>query len=179
MDAPTLLHRLLRLDAVACMAGGAAVAAASGLLAPAIGLGTPWPVVVAGVALVVYGEVQWALARGRGDGHPSRRAVGSLVAADLVFAAVLLEIALTDPFGADVWARWTLAAAADTSAVMGLAKWYGVSRRTGRTSAARVRTAPPRTEGVDQVSGTTAMATSSTMAAGSNRPETPKSAIGG
>lgn len=179
MGTSTFLHRLLRLDAVACMAGGAAVAAASGLLAPALGIGTPWPIVAAGVALVVYGEAQWAIARNRGEGRPSRRAVGALVAADLGFAAVLLDIALTDPFGADAWARWAMAAVADVSAAVGVAKWYAVSRRTGRTSADRGRTTPPKTDGVGQPSGTTAMAMSSTMAAGSNRRETPKSAIGG
>jgi hypothetical protein len=115
------LTRLLRLDAVANIAGGAGLALASGLLAPALGMSSPWPLVAVGVALAVYGELHLMVA-----GDPTRRGVTALIAADLLFAAALLDIAVTDPFGAGAWARWLLAAVADLSAVVGLAKWYGL-----------------------------------------------------
>jgi hypothetical protein len=117
------LTRLLRLDAMANLAGGAALAAASALLAPALGLDNPWPLVALGVALVVNGELNLKAAR-----EPSRRGVGLLIAIDALVAAAVLDLAITDPFGADPWARWALAAMADLSAVVGLAKWYGVRR---------------------------------------------------
>jgi ABC-type sulfate transport system permease component len=117
------LTRLLRLDAVANLAGGAGLAAASGLLAPALGLTAPWPLVAVGVALVAYGELQWVVAR---RAEPGKRAVGAVIAVDLLFAVAVLDLALANPFGADPWARWLLAAVADLSALVGLAKWYGL-----------------------------------------------------
>jgi hypothetical protein len=125
------LSRLLKLDAVANIAGGVGLAAASGLLAPALGLTAPWPLVAVGVALVAYGELHWAVAR---RGEPGRRAIGAFIAADLLFAAVLVDLATANPFGADPWARWLLAAIADLSALVGLAKWYGLRRLRPATS---------------------------------------------
>jgi hypothetical protein len=123
------LTRLLRLDATANVAGGAALAAASVLLAPALGLDNPWPLVAVGVALVVNGELNLKVAA-----HPSRRGVASLIAIDLIFAAAALELAVTDPFGADSWARWFLVAVADLSAIVGLAKWYGKRLSLGQSA---------------------------------------------
>jgi hypothetical protein len=121
------LTRLLRLDAVANIAGGAGLALASGLLAPALGMSSPWPLVAVGVGLALYGDLHLIVAR-----NPASRAVTALIAADLLFAAAVLDIALTDPFGADTWARWLLAAVADLSALVGLTKWYALRRAAGQ-----------------------------------------------
>jgi hypothetical protein len=129
MDKQLFLNRLFRLDGVANLAGGAALIAASTWLAPAIGLTTAWPLILLGLALVAYGEVHWAIAR---RSQPQRRTMATLIALDLVFAAAMLDLAITDPFGADPWARWLMAAAADMAAIAGLAKWYGARPLTTR-----------------------------------------------
>lgn len=73
------LSGFLRLGAAACVAGGALPTAASGALASPPGFG---------VALIIDGDLQWIAAR---QVAPSSGLVRALTAADLLFAAVVLQ----------------------------------------------------------------------------------------
>lgn len=115
------LTRILRLDAGANVLAGLVLLAAAGWLADPLGLGTAWPIRIAGVALVVYGVENLAVAR-----RTSSAGLTGLIVVDLVFAAAALAVAVADPTGAETWARWALVAVADLSAVFGIAKILGL-----------------------------------------------------
>lgn len=130
----TTLTTVLRLDAVANVLAGIVLVAASSWLAQPLGLGSAWPVVVGGLALVAYGVENQLVAR-----RPSSTGLTALITVDLAFAAAALAVALADPTGAETWARWALAGVADLSAMFGIAKVVGLRSlsRTGSLSPAR------------------------------------------
>lgn len=128
------LTTVLRLDAAANVLAGIVLLAAGGWLAGPLGLGSAWPVVVGGLALVAYGAENQLIAR-----RPSSTGLVALIAVDLGFAAAALAVAVADPTGAETWARWALAGVADLSAVFGIAKAVGLRSRSraGAPSPAR------------------------------------------
>lgn len=115
------LTRILRLDAAANVVAGAGIVAASGWLAGPLGLGSGWPLLVVGLALVAYGMENLAVSH-----RTSAAGLTALIFVDLTFAAVVLGIAIVDPTSAETWTRWSLAAVADLSAVFGIAKFVGL-----------------------------------------------------
>lgn len=119
------LTRILRLDAAANVLAGLVLVAAAGWLAEPVGLGSGWPIRIAGVALVVYGVENLVVARRTSSGTSSAGLTG-LIVVDLVFAAAALGVAVADPTAAETWARWALVAVADLSAVFGIAKIVGL-----------------------------------------------------
>lgn len=138
MDRQRFLTRVLRLDAVSCVFGGVAVAITSGDLATAVGVHRGWLGSLGGV-LVVYGLCNWMTARA----STPRRAVQGLVVADLAFAAAMVGLALTNPWGGDTWVRWLMATVGDASVVIGMVKWYGLRGDATAVSAADVRAPAP------------------------------------
>lgn len=123
---PSVLRRVLRFDAVFSTLSGVALIALAGVIDSGFGLGTPWGLVALGVVFVVYGDVNLLISR---PAVPEGRAVAALIAADLLFAAVLVDLAVTNPSGADAWARWVMVASADAAATVALAKWRGLRLR--------------------------------------------------
>ena len=125
---PSVLRRVLRFDAAFSTLSGVALIALAGLIDSGFGLGTPWVLVALGVVFVAYGDLNLLISRPE---VLSGRAVAGLIAADLIFAAVLVDVAVTNPSGADTWARWVMVASADAAATVALAKWRGLrlSRR--------------------------------------------------
>jgi hypothetical protein len=113
----TTLITMLRLDAAFNLAGGAALLAAAGWLAPPVGIQTAWPLRLLAVALLVNGVEILVVSRRRTGGG-----LAALAAADLGFAAGVLALATVDPTGAAGWVRWTLAALGVMSIAMALVK---------------------------------------------------------
>lgn len=120
MNADTLT-RILRFDAAANVLAGAGLVVAGGWLAAPVGSGSSWPIRLAGLALVVYGVENLLVAR-----RTTTAGLTSLIVVDLVFALVVLGIAVADPTSAETWARWAMAGIADVSAVFGIAKFIGL-----------------------------------------------------
>ena len=126
------LPLVLRVDAVANIAGGVALAVLSGWLAPLAGLTTTGPVLVLAAVFVANG-----IANAVVDRRPTPAGVGGLVAVDLAFAVAAVGVALADPTAAEPAVRWAMAAVGDLSAVVGLAKlWTLRAARRGSQGSA-------------------------------------------
>ena len=117
------LPAVLRLDAAANALAGIGLVAGAGVLHAPLGLDAAWPVVVAGLALAVYGLENLLVAR-----RPTTAGLRALIAVDLGFAAAVLAVAVADPTGAETWLRWSLVAVADLSAAFGVVKLLGLRR---------------------------------------------------
>ncbi len=111
---------MLRLDAAFNLAGGAALLAAAGWLAPHVGISAAWPLHLLAVALLVNGVENLVVARRRTAGR-----LAALAAADLGFAAGVLALATVDPTGAASWVRWTLAVLGAATIAMASVKLAG------------------------------------------------------
>lgn len=120
---PSVLARVLRFDAAFSTLCGVALIALAGVIASGFGLATPWGLVALGVVFVAYGDLNLLISRTE---RLSGRAVVALIAADLIFAAVLIGVAVANPSGAETWARWVMVASADAAATVALAKWRGL-----------------------------------------------------
>lgn len=131
------LTRILRLDAAANALAGAGLVLAGAWLATPLGVGSAWPIRIAGIALAVYGVENLLVAR-----RLSHAGLTALIVVDLAFAIVVTGIAVADPSAAETWARWALVAIADISAVFGIAKIVGLRDVLGLRNRTRHRSAP-------------------------------------
>lgn len=129
------LTTLLRLDAAANVAGAIALFAAAAWLAGPIGLGSTWPLWLVAVLFVVNGIENALVAR-----RTTTAGLTGLVAVDLVFAIAVLGIAVTDPTGAETWARWGMAGLAGITAAVGIAKVVGRRSLSTRQRTAELST---------------------------------------
>jgi hypothetical protein len=116
----TTLITMLRLDAAFNLAGGAALLATAGWLAPHVGIHAAWPLRLLAVALLVNGVENLVVSRRRSAGG-----LAALAGVDLAFAAGVLTLAAIDPTGAAGWVRWTLAALGVASIAMASVKLAG------------------------------------------------------
>ncbi len=126
----TVLDRIstalvLRLDGAVNVLGGLAVVAAAAPLAAPLGLDAAWPLRLLGAALVAYGAENLLVART--DGHGGTAA---LALVDVLFGVSALVVAVADPTGAEVVARWVVGAVGAASLTVGVVKVL-LARRTG------------------------------------------------
>lgn len=120
---PGWLRPLLRVDAVGSVLIGLALAIASGRLVPALALGSAVPILVVAGLLVVNGPVNAVAAR-----RLTRSALVGPIAIDTGFGLAMLAVAIADPSGAPLWARWAVALVALTSFDLAAAKAWGRTR---------------------------------------------------
>ncbi len=120
---PGWLRPLLRVDAVGSVVIGLALAVAAGWLQPALALGSWVPILVVAGLFVVNGPVNAAAAR-----RLSRTTLLGPIAIDTLFGVAMLAVAIADPSGAQVWARWAVAIVAVASFDLAVAKAWGRAR---------------------------------------------------
>jgi hypothetical protein len=127
---------VLRIDAAANLAAALACLVAAGPLADVLRLDAAWPVVALAVVFAANGVACWRAAAAAGQPDPS--ALRRLAAVDVVFAAAVGLLALTDPTGMASGTRWALGGLADLTLVVGAAKLL-TSRGARLPRAATVR----------------------------------------
>lgn len=131
-DPARLAAGLVRVDAAATALLGVALLAATRPLASAAGLEDPAPLVGLATVLIVHAILFWRAAAGGPTATVLR--VGGAI--DLVFAAIVLAVAVVDPWGATATVRWSTAGLADAVLVIGAAKLL-LAPRVARSSTAR------------------------------------------
>lgn len=120
---PRWLQPLLRIDAVGSVVIGVALVVAAGTVQGRLGLGSIAPIVLLGALFVVNGPVNGVAAR-----RLTRASLVGPVTIDAVFGVVMLAVAIADPSGAELWARWGIAAVGVLSLDLAVAKAWGRTR---------------------------------------------------
>ncbi len=120
-----LVRRVVALDALVNVAGAGVLWAGVGAWKSAFGLTTALPVIALSVLFFVNGIECWTTARRE---HLAPAWLWGLAAVDGAFGAFGLLVAASDPTGADMWARWLLAAVADAALIVGAVKGYAAYR---------------------------------------------------
>lgn len=121
----TFLRKALRADAILNIAGAVVLVAGAPTWASVLGLDQTWPIFAFAVLFLVNGTEIWMTSRSE---RLNAGWLWGLAAVDFAFTAFALAVAVTDPLGAETWARWTLALIGDAAAVTGILKSYGASR---------------------------------------------------
>lgn len=109
----------VRLDGIANVLAGVALAVLAAPAAEVLGLDATWPMLLAAAGLVGFG-VEHLVTASRGTGH----VIPWLVAGDVTFAVAVVALAITNPFEAGTGARWVLAGLGDLALTVGVAKLW-------------------------------------------------------
>lgn len=120
-----VIRTVVVVDAIVNILAAAVLFAGATAWKSAFGLETSIPVVVLAVVFLVNGIECWIT--GRRDTMTST-SLWVLAGVDVAFALFALVVAVTDPTGAEVWARWAMAAIGDAALVVGAIKAYGAHR---------------------------------------------------
>lgn len=119
---PRWLAATYLIDGAGSLLLGVVLLVLPGWLATGVGVG-PAPIRVLGAVFVVNGLV---------NGHAARRmtrvAMVPPVVIDAVFGIGVLVVAVTDPLGAELWARWLLGVTGMLSLDLAAAKALGRAR---------------------------------------------------
>ena len=124
----SMIRRVLAFDALLNIGGAMVLWVAASAWATALGLDSTLPIVVFGIVFLVNGIECWVVSR-RETMSPAW--LGVLAAVDFAFVVFALAVAVTDPSGAEAWARWTLAMVAGGALLTGIVKLYGTLRLPG------------------------------------------------
>lgn len=119
---------VVRLDGIANLVAGIGLAVLAAPAADALALEATWPLFVAAAGFAVFG-IEHLVVAARGAGEM----VSRLATIDVLFAAVVLAIAIANPTGAGTGARWVLAMLADLAVTVGAVK-YWLQRKGARVA---------------------------------------------
>ena len=120
---PRWLRPLLRIDAVGSVVIGLGLVAVAGWLASPLGLASSLPILIVAGLFILNGPLNAVAAR-----RLSRTRLLGPIAVDALFGLVMLVVAVADPAGAQLWARWAVAVVGVLSLDLAAAKAWGRAR---------------------------------------------------
>ena len=118
---PRLLRRTLRANALVSTVNGIACLIGAGFLASLIGIGSPVPIFVLGLGLLVFALIVFNVS----TQHPiNRRTIHLIFIGDVVWVVASVIVLVFDPFAFTTAGRWLVVATGDI--VLGFAILEGV-----------------------------------------------------
>lgn len=110
---------VVRLDGIANLVAGVGLAVLAAPAAQALALDATWLMFLAAAGFAVFG-LEHLVVASRGAGQM----VSRLAAVDVLFAVVVLAVAIANPTGAGTGTRWVLAILADLALTVGALKYW-------------------------------------------------------
>lgn len=117
------LRPLLQIDAVGSVIIGIALVVLAGTLQGPLGLGSTVPILLVGALFVVNGPANGIAVR-----RLTRASLVGPVTIDTAFGVAMLTVAIADPSGVEVWARWVIVVVGVISLDLAAAKAWGRTR---------------------------------------------------